>query len=322
MAVKGNMLYADAYSDLVVIDISNPLQAKLTKVVEGVFPFRAYTTYFVADQGKVIVDWIERDTTVEVACGQGGMVAMPAATDMIFLNSACSGCQSASGGAKTGSPFGMGGSMARFTIMNNHLYTVTTSHLNVFNITNPETPEFKRDIPMGWDIETIYPFKDRLFIGSMSGMYIFNVSNPDEPVQTGTFVHARSCDPVVADDDFAYITLRSGTVCQGFNNQLDIVNITDPSNPQFIQTYAMDNPHGLSKDGNLLFVCDGKSGLKLYDAADVRNLKLLAQIDQLETYDVIAWNNVALVTARGGLYQFGYTTPYSLELLSKIELPR
>jgi hypothetical protein len=40
MAVKGDMLYADAYTDLVVLDISNPLAASLKKIVEDVFPYR------------------------------------------------------------------------------------------------------------------------------------------------------------------------------------------------------------------------------------------------------------------------------------------
>ncbi|MCK7542507.1 MAG: hypothetical protein MZV63_72395 [Marinilabiliales bacterium] len=42
MAVKGNILYADAYTDLVVLDISNPRATVLKKIVEGVFPHRSY----------------------------------------------------------------------------------------------------------------------------------------------------------------------------------------------------------------------------------------------------------------------------------------
>ena len=36
----------------------------------------------------------------------------------------------------------------------------------------------------------------------------------------------------------------------------------------------MTNPHGLTKDNNLLFICDGKDGLKMYDAADPLNIVL------------------------------------------------
>ena len=54
---------------------------------------------------------------------------------------------------------------------------------------------------------------NRLFIGSQTGMFIYNLSNPDNPVQDGQFNHVRSCDPVIADEKYAYVTLRSGS-CQ------------------------------------------------------------------------------------------------------------
>jgi hypothetical protein len=38
IAVKGNILYADFYSDLVAIDISDPRNAKVKKIVKHIFP--------------------------------------------------------------------------------------------------------------------------------------------------------------------------------------------------------------------------------------------------------------------------------------------
>ena len=35
-----------------------------------------------------------------------------------------------------------------------------------------------------------------------------------------------SCDPVVVQGDYAFVTLRGGTECQGFSNQLDIIDIS------------------------------------------------------------------------------------------------
>ncbi len=69
MAVKGNTLYADAFSDLIVLDISNPLQVSLKKIIEGVFPNRIYNNWFVQDTSKVLTDWVRRDTTVQMDCG-------------------------------------------------------------------------------------------------------------------------------------------------------------------------------------------------------------------------------------------------------------
>ena len=159
---------------------------------------------------------------------------------------------------------------------------------------------------------------NNLFIGSQTGMFIYNISNPDNPVQQGQFNHVRTCDPVIADNNYAYVTLRSGTTCQGFTNQLDILNLSNLSNPVLVKTYQLTSPHGLSKDGNTLFICDGKEGLKIFDASNVSNLQLVKQISGIETYDVIAWNDNALVVAKDGLYQYDYSDLNNIRLRSRI----
>jgi hypothetical protein len=151
-------------------------------------------------------------------------------------------------------------------------------------------------------------------------MFIYDVSNHDHPAQVAQFSHVRSCDPVIADDNYAYVTLRSGTKCQGYSNQMDILSIAIPDNPSLVKTYPMTNPHGLSKDGNWLFICDGKDGLKVFDATDVNEVKLIRQISGMEAYDVIASNKKVLVVAADGLYQYDYTDTGNIKLLSKISI--
>lgn len=101
---------------------------------------------------------------------------------------------------------------------------------------------------------------------------------------------------------------------------MDVLNINDISNPVLVKSYPLTNPHGLSKDKNVLFVCDGADGLKIFDASDDANIILIKQITGLETYDVIANNNKAIVIAKDGLYQYNYTDINNIELLSKITI--
>lgn len=82
----------------------------------------------------------------------------------------------------------------------------------------------------------------------------------------------------------------------------------------------MTNPYGLGKEGNILFICDGADGIKVYDATDASDLKLIKKIDGMEPYDVIASGNIALVLAKDGLYQFDYSNVNNIRLLSKIGL--
>ena len=313
IAVKGNTLYADLYTDLVAIDITNPKNVVLKKVVEGVFPDRYYYG-FRQDSLGIIASWEKRDTTVSEKTDMGGW----AKNAEVFMSFS----MDAGGRVASASPYGVGGSMARFTIVNERLYTVGNSDLQVFNISNPVEPVFSNKKNMGWGIETIYPFMNRLFIGSQTGMFIYSLSNPDNPVQDGQFNHVRSCDPVIADDNYAYVTLRSGSACTGFTNELDVLKLNGLGNPTLVKVYPMTNPHGLSKDGNNLFLCDGTSGLKIYDAADVSNLKLIKRIESIETSDVITLGGVALVVAKDGLYQFDYSDLNNIRLLSKITITK
>jgi hypothetical protein len=315
IAVKGNTLYADMYSDLISVDISDPLNVKLLKDVPGVFPERSYYSSggiyggFVADPNKIIVGWIRKDTTVE---------EKPMSRRFITLDFA--GAAPLASAAK--STTGIGGSLARFTIVNDHLYAVESHNLKVISISNPADPKLTKNIFAGFDIETIYPLKDKLFIGSMTGLYIFDITNPENPVSKGTFSHARACDPVVADDNYAYVTLREGTNCGPARNELLIVDIKNITSPYLTKTYSMKNPAGLSIDGSTLFVCDGTDGLKVYNASNVNNISLVNQFKNIEPQDVIAWDKNAIVVAKDGLYQFDYSNPASIHLRSKLSISK
>jgi hypothetical protein len=318
LALKGNTLYADLYTDLVTLDISNPLNAVVKKYNEGVFPYRSYGNGFYNDSTKIIADWVKIDTTITEKLNDGSRFVYPTTA---YMDVAAN--YSSSGSKNSGSPVGKGGSMARFAIVNNYLYTVDDNNLNVFNITNSNEPSFSNKLMVDYHVETIYPFEDKLFIGSNNGMFIYNIeSSPANPVKSGEFTHSRSCDPVIADGQYAFVTLHSGTTCLGFNNELDVVKLNNLIDASLIKVYNLTSPQGLSKDGNLLFICDGSDGLKIYDASDVSDLQLIKQFSNIETYDVIAYNHIALVVAKDALYQYDYSDVNNIHLISKIGITR
>ena len=82
----------------------------------------------------------------------------------------------------------------------------------------------------------------------------------------------------------------------------------------------MTKPQGLTKDDNLLFVCD--DGIKMYDASDPGNIVLRKHIGDLETRDAIAWNKNLIVVASDGLYQYDYSTSDYLTFRSKLSINR
>jgi hypothetical protein len=161
-----------------------------------------------------------------------------------------------------------------------------------------------------------------MFLGTTTGMAVFDISNALSPSSLSFFTHARSCDPVVVDDTLAYVTLRTGTNCGGNLNVLDVVSIKDITKPKQIISYFMTNPHGLAKDGDLLFICDGSAGLKVYDATNPRliSANLIYTYPNIDAFDVIPIGNVLVLIGDNGLYQYDYSNVKNINLLSTISV--
>ncbi|MBX2951612.1 MAG: hypothetical protein KF870_03840 [Leadbetterella sp.] len=317
-AVKDDVLYADSYMDLVSLDLSNPLQVKelgrKTRMFSrGVWEGRSWyfdpRTNSVTDYAKEI-----RKETYKTNCGNedpGFLGNYWGSGDYLSFNTG-----STAGPKGDGS--GQGGSMARFTLYDDFLYTVSDSDLMVFNISNPAKPDSAGKINLGWGIETIFPYEDKLFIGSNTGMYIYDNKNPAKPERMTIFNHARACDPVVVQGDRAYVTLRTGT-CGTSPNQLQIINIANLYAPSLIKSYPMHSPHGLSVYEHILSLCEGENGLKSYNVLYDEDIKQLQHLRDHHAYDVIQLSSkILLVIGADGFYQYDNSNPSDLQLLSKI----
>ena len=327
MAAQGDRLFADSYLDLVAIDISDPLNVKLVTRIKDVFRDIAIQNNYYDPEKGVIIAW-EPKEVIEVTSDQFGGT-FPSyyyyGRGIALFGAAMNDMATLSIESAPIVQTGVGGSMARFTISNRHLYTIGSNNLYVFDITNLDKPVPGANMNIGWGIETIFPYKDNLFIGTNSGMLIYNISDPNVPEHLSTFSHIMSCDPVVVEGDIAYVTLRSGTGCRNdFTNQLDVVDISDLTNPKLLKTYPMTNPHGLGIDNDILFLTEGSAGLKVFDATDKFKITdhLLAYYNEFDAFDVIPFDNTLLLIGNDGLFQFDYSDPANMEFLSKIEVKR
>ncbi len=217
---------------------------------------------------------------------------------------------------------GTGGSMARFAIAGNALYCVLPDKLQVYDISTPTNPVAKNPVALNVGLETIFPYKDNLFIGANDGMYIFDNRQSDNPLLLSRFTHVQSCDPVVVQGNFAYVTLRGGINCRRFTSlsSLDVVDISDLKTPKLVHTQALESPYGLGVDGTQLFVCEGNNGLKIFDIAKPEQPVLKEVMKEVKSFDVIPLNKTLLVTGDGGLLQYSYRNGEKLELLSKIAI--
>lgn len=313
ISVRDNFLYADSATDLLVFDISDINAVHLVERLEDVFTIYNYQIPVEAQavdysnfdyENHIIVGWttkLERRKVVDES-----------SIDIVFNDTALN-----SGASE--SVTGQGGSLARFQIVNNYLYTVGSYEMTIFNIENLSSPNLVTKQNAGWNIETMFQADGYLYLGSTNGMYIYSLSNPAAPEYVSDFTHWEGCDPVVVDGDYAYLTLRGGNLCGQDESVLEVIDISDKTNPTLAARYVLENPYGLGIKDNMLFVCDGIAGLKLFDKTNPLNISIKKAYKNIQATDVIPLENNLIMIGGKTLYQYEYGDN-ELKLISSFSL--
>ncbi|MBQ4822376.1 hypothetical protein [Aquimarina sp. MMG016] len=200
---------------------------------------------------------------------------------------------------------GKGGSLATFTLKGDYLYTVDNSDLNVYNITDIKDPVQVNTVSIGFDIETLFSFKDYLYIGSRNGMFIYGLTNPEFPEKLSNVQHFTSCDPVIANETHAFVTLRGGSFCGNDLNVLQIYDVTTVTEPLLVSTRNLTSPNGIGLYGDFLVVCDDE--IKVFDVSNPLESKLVTSVNK-NAFDVIISDNLMIAVGETGLYQYRLTT--------------
>ena len=319
LAIRNDKLYADSYIDLVWFDISTPsepvLEGRLENAFQDAVPtpeneYGADYNYLYNYDGKqgVIVGW--RLTTRTQTITYESSVLYDVVTR-----------PSTNGGVSSGG-VGVNGSMSRFALYEHYLYSVINNYMSIIDLSGEEPVKAVEKRYIGSNVETIFSYKDNMFMGTPTGMLIYSVTDPLAPQYISAVSHVFGCDPVVVENDIAYVTIHSGNFCGQNTNELIIYDVSNVYNPKLLVSYAMTKPKGLGVDNSILFLCD--DGLKIFDASNPQTLigKNLAHYTGMEGYDVIPFDNVLMMIADDGLYQYDYSDLSDIRLLSKLPIVR
>jgi hypothetical protein len=221
--------------------------------------------------------------------------------------------------ASSASGTGKGGSLARFTIAANHLYLADYATVEVYDINDPANPVKKNSVSVDFGIETIFPYQDKLFIGSTTGMFIYSITNPASPVKLAEARHVRSCDPVVANGTTAYVTLRGGSPCGPAEDGLYIYDITNVSSPVQKSLLRISTPYGLGVKDTIVYVCRGSNGLSVVNVKNPSSPKLMYTITEGNNFnDVIPYGNLLICYIKAGLLIYDITNPNQLIKLGTV----
>jgi hypothetical protein len=317
IAVKGNLLYADSYIDLVWFDVSNPAQpvagGRLENVFRHILPSVSndYPVTEVDFEKGVIVGWNVKTITEEEDVNR-----YRPCLNCMYDVAVADGSYNGGGGSTT-----MTGSMARFAVYGDYLYVVHEGMLKVFLLSGNRVTAGSEQY-LTWNVETIFAYEQKLFLGTTSGLLIYDITQPDAPAYLSSLNHVVGCDPVVVQGDYAYVTVRGGNACGQNLSLLEVVDISNPAQPFTKASFDMASPYGLGIDGNILFVCD--EGLKVFNAAEPQqiNSKLLSHFSNIAGFDVIPYNGILMLIGSDGLYQYDYSDIKNIKQLSVLSVQK
>jgi len=320
LAIRNNLLYAESYVDLLVIDISNPEQPVLNTRVEDLFEYIIppydydYPLEEIDQEKGVITAYDIKKVTHEV---YDNPYPWPIYWDY-RLESSFSNDGTAGPNANT---YGVGGSMARFITYDDYLYALENSwKLKTINISDTDNLIEENEISLWGNVETLFIAENYMYVGTSNGMHILDLVNPSAPNFLSSYTHVTACDPVVVEGDWAYVTLRSGNTCGGTQDLLEVVDIADKYNPKLNSSFSMSEPYGLGIDNGILFVCEGEHGLKVYDATNENNItsQLIAAFPGINAYDVIPMESFLFMIGEDGFYIYDYSDLNNITILGSL----
>ena len=316
LSIQNDKLYADLYSALLAVDISDIDNGNIR--VEG-----TKTAVFDYDPYQVaweLIEAYEVDNDYYPQLEYEEMQEIEGLGETVFIsgveyNGVACGCnyliyqdfvaQEASsdmGNTPLRNNVGQGGSLARFKIVDDYLYALSHQAIKIFRINEDGSLSNWSSVGVDWGIETLYLVNDLLFIGSNTGMFIYDIEDPGNPTFVSEYEHFRACDPVVAEGDYAYVTLRSTNAwCANNVNQLQIIDITNIFEPVQIGVYNMFAPYGLAVRGDRVWVCDAGSGIKIVDVSDKTTPVVVRFIEGYDARDIILRNETAYVVTTDGV---------------------
>ncbi|MEL6652743.1 MAG: hypothetical protein AAFQ87_18230 [Bacteroidota bacterium] len=322
IAVNCGKLYLDSSKDMLIFDLNDVSRPALISRVQNALPhitqYRGYTAD--ASQG-IVVDWEREVLTEAYNCETG----IPAVWEQNQVDPATVTAADRNTRSINPATPGIAGSMSRFALADDHFYVVTPNQMRVFDATNCESPSLVNQIDIFFDgeAEMITTGPGLVLVGGTNGVDVFGTDNPAQPEYYSRYEHVTACDPVILDGQYGYLTLRNGRgdrCGQNFTNQLDVIDFSNPRAPSTLVDFAMTNPHGLGKDGDLLFIADGNAGLRVFDASNPLTVgkNQIAHFPDMHGYDVIPANGTLFLVGDDGISLYDYTDGKNINLLSSL----
>jgi hypothetical protein len=192
--------------------------------------------------------------------------------------------------------------------------------LNIIDLSGEKIEKVVNDFIIT-DVESVFSCRDKLFLGTPSALNIYSIENPVLPVYFSQLSHVYSrCNSIAVHKNLVYVSIYSENLCGQSSDQLTIFDINNAESPLKISSYPMKYPKGLGINKDKLFICD--TGLKVFKIGEPETLmnNQLTYYKQVDAYDITFFNNIILLIADDGLYQYKYEDDFDFSAVGQLHL--
>ncbi len=192
----------------------------------------------------------------------------------------------------------LGDQFYAMTVKGNYAYATGADLLTIYDISDPS--DVQRIGYLAGDGSTYgeqavlvgnYAYIVAYIEPSGGSVAVVDVSSPTNPRQVGSYSTSTSPDAIVVAGNYAYL---------GIGSKLHILNIANPNNPQFVREVSLTGRlegNGGVAIGNRLYLCEGLSGLSVWDLSQPDNPQRLGIIGNIGVVrSVVVSGNYAFVS--------------------------
>ena len=322
--VKGNFLYAESYYDVIKVDLSNLSDVQLLARANNLFQETIFD-----DKGESLLGFSFKEVSKKTDA-DSDLYNEIIESQYVYYDFAHNIIpKSAVPSSFAGNSNAQSGTVNRITHAQDHVYVIGLSSMAIIDDSNGafEATGSTNHLNLPEAMETIFPYEDKLFVGSRTSMNIYDAEQPAYPTDLYQFDHATSCDPVLPINDVAYITLRTADFsdCPGNTNALVVLDIENLDHPEEVKQLDMASPYGMTVVGDKLFVGEGDNGLSIFDVTDPQNPEVIKKDAAVKAFDIIAHPanaSIILIAGPNGLSQYtlsGGSSDFDLDMNSRID---
>ncbi|NUN99381.1 MAG: hypothetical protein HUU01_02060 [Saprospiraceae bacterium] len=210
-----------------------------------------------------------------------------------------------------------------FDIHAGKLYLANPSEFRTLSMDDPLMPTEVGTVPLENTIDEIFASSGFVLMKSDFSSFVLPLDLNGIPTGIEPTAFFLGCQPTAANDSLFFDIDNSLIDClnrgTGIESTVFVIPKSNPLPPENrIRKIPVADPRDVANEGDLLFVADGLSGLKVFSIADLDDIQLLSHLSDFVATRVQVSENQLTVISESRLLVYDYSNPAALQLLAEM----